>query len=135
VIRGYRVGDRHPDVGPVQGEPRVAERVHQRDHVPGQGARVVSARRLVGQADAALVDRDDLEVPRQRRHQHAPGVPGLGPAVNEQQRRAVTADDCVQANVTRVDVPAGERFGESRRQVRRPGDGSGPFRDGQTGGS
>ena len=48
VIGGQRVGDRHPDVGPVQGEPLVAERVHQRDQVAGEGGGVVPARWLVG---------------------------------------------------------------------------------------
>ena len=88
---------------------------------------------LVGQPDAALVDRDDLEVPGQRRHQQAPRVPGLRPAVDQQQRRAVTADDRVQAHVTGVDVPAGERVGEPGREVRRPGDGAGAFGDGGSG--
>ena len=80
---------------------------------------------LVGQPDTALVDRDDLEVPGERRHQQAPGVPGLGPAVDQQQRRAVAADDRVQAHLTGVDVPAGERVGEPGGQVRRAGDGAG----------
>jgi hypothetical protein len=49
------------------GEPLVAERSHQRDQVAGEGAGVVPVPRLIGQPDAALVDRDDLEVPGQRR--------------------------------------------------------------------
>ncbi len=43
----------------------------------------------------ALVDRDDLEVPGQPRHQHAPRVPGLRPAMHQQQRRPVASDDRV----------------------------------------
>ena len=101
VIRGQRVADGESGVVADHGEPLVAERVHQRDQVAGEGAGVVPVRGLVGQPDAALVDRDDLEVPGQRRHQQAPGVPGLGPAVHQQQRRAVAADDRVQAHARR----------------------------------
>ena len=39
----------------------------------------------------------------------------------------VAADDRVQAQVTGVDVPAGERVGEPGREVRRAGDGAGAF--------
>ena len=60
VIRGQRVADREAGVVADHGEPLVAERVHQRDQVAGEGAGVVPVRGLVGQPDAALVDRDDL---------------------------------------------------------------------------
>jgi hypothetical protein len=83
----------------------------------------------------ALVDRDDLEVPGQRRHQQTPGVPGLRPAVHQQQRRPVASDDRVLAQVTGLNVPAGERVGEPGWQVRRPGDRTGAFRGGRAGGS
>jgi hypothetical protein len=99
----------------------VAKRVHQRDQVVGEGGGVVPALGFAGQSDTALVDRDDGEVPGQRRHQHPPGIPGLGPAVHQQQRRALTSGDRVQAQFTGVDVPAGERAGEPGRKVRRPG--------------
>jgi len=39
--------------------------------------------------------------------------------VDEQERRADAADDRVQAQLAYVDVAAGERVGESGRQVRR----------------
>jgi len=104
------------------GESPVAQRVHERDQVAGQGAGVVPVRGLVGQADTALVDGDDLEVPGQRRHQQAPGVPGLWPAVHQQQRWTVSADYRVQAQLTGVDIPAGECVGEPGRQVRCAGD-------------
>jgi hypothetical protein len=117
VIGGQGVGDRHPDVGPVQGEPWVAKRVHQRHQVAGEGGAVVPALGFAGQPDTALVDRDDAEVPGQRRHQHPPRVPGLGPAVHQQQRRALTSGDRVQAQFTSVDVPAGERVGEPGREA------------------
>jgi hypothetical protein len=42
VIGGHGVGDRHAGVGPVHGEALVADRVHQRDHVAGEGAGKVS---------------------------------------------------------------------------------------------
>ena len=106
----------------------VAERVHLRDQVGGEGAGVVAVRGFAGQPGAALVGRDDLEVPGQRRHQQAPGVPGLGPAVHQQQRGAVAAGDHVLAQVTGVYVPAGERAGEPFREVRRPRDRAGAFR-------
>ena len=83
MIGGHGVGDRHAGVGPVHGEALVAERVHRRDHVAGEGAGVVAVLGLVGQPDAALVDRNHLEVPGQGRHEHAPGVPGLGPAMHQ----------------------------------------------------
>ena len=41
----------------------VAEGVHQRDQVVGEGGGVVPALGFVGQPDAALVDRDDGKVP------------------------------------------------------------------------
>jgi hypothetical protein len=134
VIRGQRVADRESGVVADDGEPLVAERVHQRDQVAGLGAGVVPVLGLVGQPHAALVDRDDLEVPGQRRHQQAPGVPALGPAVHQQQRRPLASDDRVQAQLTGVDVPARERVGEPGREVRPTGDGAGPFRAGQRGG-
>ena len=48
VIGGQGVGDRHPDIGAVQGEPRVLQRVHQRDQVAGEGSGVVPIPGLVG---------------------------------------------------------------------------------------
>jgi hypothetical protein len=83
--------------------PLVAERVHQRDQVVGEGAGVVPVLGLVGQPDAVLLDRDHLEVPGQRRHQQAPGVPALGPAVHQQQRRPLASDDRVLAQLTGVE--------------------------------
>ena len=71
---------------PTMAKPLVAERVQQRDQIAGEGAGVVPALGRVGQPDTTLVDCDDLEVPGQRRHQQAPGIPGLGPAVHQQQR-------------------------------------------------
>jgi hypothetical protein len=78
VVRGQGVGDVHSRVDADQGEPLVAQHLHQRDQVVGEGAGVVAVLGLVGQPGSALVDRDDLEVPRQFRHQQPPGVPGLG---------------------------------------------------------
>jgi hypothetical protein len=46
VIRREGVGDHHPGVGPVDGEALVAQGVHQRDQVVGQGGAVVAARGL-----------------------------------------------------------------------------------------
>ena len=63
MIRGKRVADRKSGVVADHGEPLVAKRIHQRDQVAGLGAGVVPGLGLVGQAHAALVDRDDLEVP------------------------------------------------------------------------
>ena len=131
VIRSQGVGDRHADVGPVQGEPWVAERVHQSHQVAGEAGSVVPAGGFAGQPDAALVDRDDGEVPGQRRHQHPPRVPGLGPAVHQQQRRALAPGDRVQANLTGVNVPACERAGEPGWEVRRPGNRAGAIRVGR----
>ena len=93
-----------------------------RDQVVGQGAGVVPVLGFVGQPDAALVDRDDLEVPGQRRHHQAPPVPALGPAVHQQERRPFAADDRVQTHLTGVDVPARERVGEPLGEIWRPGD-------------
>jgi hypothetical protein len=58
VVGGQGVGDRHSDVGPVQGEPLVAQRVHQCHQVAGQGGGVIPSLGLAGQPDTALVDRD-----------------------------------------------------------------------------
>ena len=120
VVRGHRVGDQESRVAADDGKPLVTERVHRRDHVVGQRGGVVAVLGLVGQPDPALVDRHHLEVPRQGGHQQAPRVPRLRPAVHEQQRRAVASDNRVQAHVAGVDVAAGERVGEPRREVRRP---------------
>ncbi len=133
VIRGERVADREAGVVADHGEPLVAERVHQRDKIARERAGVVAARGFVGQPDPALVDRDDLEVLGQRRHQQPPRVPGLGPAVHQQQRRPLAADDRVQAQLTGVDVLARERVREPRGEVRRAGDGEGALRRGWPG--
>jgi hypothetical protein len=130
VIGGQGVGDRHPDVSPVHREPLMAERRHEGGQVVGKGPGVVAVLGLVGEPDAALVDRDDLEVAGQGRHEQAPGVPGLGPAVDQQQRRPLAPDDGVQAQLTGIDEAAGEGVGESFRQVRRPGNGAGALRRG-----
>jgi hypothetical protein len=119
VVRGQRVADEVSGVVADHGEPLVAERIHQRDQVGGEGAGVVPGGGLVGPPDAALVDRDDLEVPGQRRHHPAPRVPVLRPAVHEQQRRPLAADDRVQAHLAGVDEPAAERAPEPRGEVRR----------------
>jgi hypothetical protein len=111
VIRREGVGDHHSGVGPVHGEALVAQRVHQRRQVIGQGRAVVAVPGLTGEPDAALIDRYDGEAAGQGRHQHPPGVPALGPAVHQQERRALTAGDRMQAQVAGVDVLAGERAG------------------------
>jgi hypothetical protein len=129
VVGDQRVADGEAGVVADHGEPLVAERLHHRDQVVGQRAGVIAARGLVGQAHAALVDRDDREVPRQRRHHHPPGVPALGPAVDQQQRRPVASGDRVQAHVAGLDVPARERVGEAGGEVRRAGDRARAFRD------
>ena len=128
VIGGDRVADGEARVVPDEGEAVVAERVHHRDELAGERARVVAAGGPVGEPAAALVDGDDREVPRQRRHDEPPRVPGLGPAVDEQQRRTVAADDGVQAHVADLDVPALERVGEAGGEIRRAADGAGAFR-------
>src|SRR4051794_41927391 len=111
----------------------MAERVHQRDQVAGEGAGVVPALGLVGQPQAALVDRDDLELPGQRRHQQAPGVPGLGPAVHQQQRRGGAPPAPAPGGGTGGGGPPGGRggggrpggWGARRRGGGRPGGGGG----------
>jgi hypothetical protein len=130
MVSGQGVADPHPGVVARHGEPPVAQRVHQRHQVAGQGSGVVPARGLAGQPSATLVGRDDLEVAGQGGHHQAPGVPGLRPAVHQQQRRPATAGDHMLAQVPGVDVPAGERAGEPFREVRRPCDRAGAFRDG-----
>ena len=126
MIRRHGVGDGHADVGPVERELLVAERIHQPDHVVSEGSAVVAICWFVRQSDATLVDRNDLEVAGKRRHQHAPGIPGLRPAVHQQQRRAVAADNGMQAHLTGVDVAAAERVGEAGWEVRRARDGARP---------
>jgi hypothetical protein len=131
VIRCQGVADQHARVDADHGEPLVAEHVHQLREVVRERAGVVGVLGLVGEPDAALVDGDDLEVAGQRRHDEAPVVPAARPAVNEQQRRAVAADDGVQPHVAGVDDPAAEGLGEPSREVRRGRDGAGAFHDGQ----
>lgn len=74
----------------------------------------------------AMTDRDDLEVPGKRRHQQAPGVPVLWPAMHEQERRSLAPDDGVLAQLTGIDVPASERVGETCRRLDAPETEPGP---------
>jgi hypothetical protein len=134
VIGGQRVADPHAGVVAGHREPPVPQRVHQRDQVAGQGAGVVAVLGLAGQPGAALVGRDHEEVPGQGGHHQPPGVPGLRPAVHQQQRRAVAPGDHVLAQIARVDVPAGERAGEPGREVRRTRHRARAFRDGRVAG-
>ena len=124
MIRGQRVADRHAGVEANHGEASMAERLHERDHVIRLRARVVAALGFVGQADPALIDRDDLEVTRQRRHHQPPLVPGLRPAMDQQEWTALASDDGVKAHAIRVDVAARERVRETRRQIRCSEDGA-----------
>ena len=127
MIGCQRIADREARVVAEHGEPLVTERLHQGDQVRGEGAGVVAALGLVGQPDPALIDRDDLEVTGERRHQLAPRVPELGPAVDQEQRRALAAGDGVQSQLARVDVAARERVGEAGRRPGAPvGSDSGP---------
>ena len=61
MVGGQRVADDVPGVMADDGEPLVAEGVHERDEVVRQCGGVVAVLRLVGQPDPALVDGDDLE--------------------------------------------------------------------------
>jgi len=133
VIGGQSVADHHPGVVADYGELLVAQRVHQRGQVTGQGAGVVPVRRLAGQPATALVGRDHRELPGQRRHHQPPGVPGLRPAVHQQQRRPVAADDHVLDQAAGVDVLAGERLPEPGRQTQRPRDWAESIPGGRTG--
>jgi hypothetical protein len=131
VVSGQRVPDEHAGVHADHGESLMTERVHQPDEVVGERAGVVAVLRLVGEADAALVDGDDLEVAGQRRHDQTPVVPTARPAVDQQQRRAVAADHGVQAHVAGVYEAAREGVGEPGAEVRRAGHRAGTLRDGQ----
>lgn len=133
MVRGQGVAGPHPDVVTDHGESLVPECVHQRHHVACERAGVVPVQGLVGQTDTTRIDRDDLEVLGQRGHQEAPGVPGLGPAGEQQQRGSFAAGHGVQAQLAGVDVLAGEGVGESGREAGRPGDGTGAFGRGQVG--
>ena len=57
-----------------------------------------------------------------------------GPAVYQQQRRALASGDRVLTQFTGVDVPAGERADEPGWEVRRCGDGAGALGAGQASG-
>src|SRR6266511_3706050 len=98
VVERVAVGDPGAAVVPDQGDAPVAELLHQRAHVPGHGALVVAAGRLVAQRVAAQVGGDHGEPLRQRRQQLAPAVPGLRPAVQQHDRRPVALLDVVDAD-------------------------------------
>jgi hypothetical protein len=68
-IGGQGVADPHAGVMADHREPPVAQRVHQRDQISGEGGGVVPARGLAGQPAPALVGRDDGEVPGITRRQ------------------------------------------------------------------
>jgi hypothetical protein len=85
------------------GEPLVAEGVHQRDPVAGEGAGVVPVLGLVGQPDQFS-----------------------GQPFTSSSGGPLAADDRVQAQLTGVDVPARERIGETGRKVGTPETEPGP---------
>ena len=74
-------------------------------------------------------------VPPGRERPFLPGLYGLMRRLSwsdvHQQRLPIGADDRMQAQLTDVEVPAGARVVEPRRDVRRPGDGAGAFRGGR----
>jgi hypothetical protein len=106
------------------------ECVHQRHQVVRERADVVALSGLVGEPDSALVNRDHLEVSSERGHDEAPRVPGLRPAVNEKQWRALASDHRVEAQLPGVDESTRERVCEALRKIWRPVDGSGTLGDG-----
>ena len=118
MIRGQGVGDDVAGVVSDQGEPLMAEFGHHCGEVVAEGGRVIAVRRSGGQPDAPLVDCDDGEILREGRHHESPRVPALGPAVHEQERRSVTADDHVLADSIGLDEPVLEDLGESGREIR-----------------
>ena len=85
------------------------QRVHQGHRVAGEGQRVVAVPGGVAPAEAAQVGRDHPVVGGQARDHAAPAPRVLGPAVQQQHRRAA-------ARLVEVDAPA----------CRRPWSGSGP---------
>ena len=100
VVGGQGVADPHPGI--VAGHGEQAGGPSASISATRSPARVPVSYPPSGLPDSprpALVGRDDLEVPGQRRHHQPPGVPGLGPAVHQQQWRAVAADDHVLAQL------------------------------------
>jgi hypothetical protein len=126
VIGRKRVADQHAGVDADDGEPLVAQGVHQPDEIVRERPRVVAVFRLVREPDAPLVDGDDLELPGQGRHHEAPVVPRSGPAVDEREWWPLAADHGMQPHVARIDEPARERIREALRVARRSRDGPGP---------
>jgi len=66
--------------------------------------------------------------------ERAPGIPELRPAVDQQQRRAIPANNRVQTHIAGVDVATGECVGESGGEIWRARDGAGTGWRGQLGG-
>src|SRR4029453_5406242 len=77
----------------------------------------------------ALIGRDDFEVMRQCGHHQPPLVPGLRPAMDQQEWTTLAANDGVKAHAIGVDVSARERVREPRRQIRCSEDGAWAGRD------
>jgi len=67
-----------------------------------EGMAVARAKGKLRGKQPKLSARQQRELARMARHQQPPGVPGLGPAVHQQQRRPVAADDRVQAQRTEL---------------------------------
>ena len=122
VIGGQGVGDRHADVGPVQGEPLVAKRVHQRrpGRWPGWRCRTrpgACPDSPIPRWSTATTEKSRASVGISMRQAYQV----WGQPCTSSSGGPVAAGDRVQAQLTGVDVPAGERAGEPGREVRRPG--------------
>jgi hypothetical protein len=119
VIGSEGVSGPHADVVADHVEPVVPERGHQRDQIGGQRAGVVTVVGLVGEPGPARVDGDDGVLAGEREHHFPPGVPGLWPPADQQQRWAVPAGDRVQPQPVQLHEPAGEDAGEPVGQPQR----------------
>jgi hypothetical protein len=82
--------------------------VHQRTDVGGHAALIVAGGRLVRVAVAAEVGDDQTIVLGERRDLLAPGEPGLGEAVQQQNRRAMASLHIVLLQAVGFDGVMGE---------------------------
>ncbi len=116
-------GDRRAPV--VSGDHRLldAERIEQPDHVADEMEQSVVVDRFgpVGLAVAAHVRRDGVESGcRQRRDLMAPGIPGFGKAVTENNQRTVALLGDVQMNAVGFDSALDDGAGRHFQTIARP---------------
>jgi hypothetical protein len=119
-LRSVRIGHHHADVASDQVDLGAAEMVDQRADIGGRGRLVVAALRLLRVAGTTVVHRNHaIARRRELRHDVAPSVPSLRPAMQQHDKLASLrpADHVVQPHAVGLGQRVGEIVLETRRQA------------------